>query len=122
MSRGVRKEGLSRRHRFRGRDSFRSLLRGPRKFAGMYAVLHLSPAITPATRFGISVGRKTAKLAVQRNQIKRRAREVFRRHELKLRNVDVVLTLTPRFKPELVAELAAELVELMDRARSRLPS
>ena len=120
MSRGVRKEGLSRRHRFRGRDSFRPLLRGPRKYTGKYAVLHVSPAVTPAGRFGISVGRKTAKQAVERNRIKRCAREVFRRHELKLNNVDVVLTLTPRFKPDLVGELAMELGELMDRARSRL--
>jgi len=120
MSRGVRKEGLSRRHRFRGRDSFRPLLRGPRKYTGKYAVLHVSPAVTPAGRFGISVGRKTAKQAVERNRIKRCAREAFRRHELKLNNVDVVLTLTPRFKPDLVGELAMELGELMDRARSRL--
>jgi len=122
MSRGVRKEGLSRRHCFRGRDSFRPLLRGPRKYTGKYAVLHVSPAVTPAGRFGISVGRRTAKLAVQRNYIKRRAREVFRRHELKGSSVDVVLTLTPRFAPALVGELAVELGELMDRARSRIAS
>jgi ribonuclease P protein component len=122
MSRGVRKEGLSRRHRFRGRDSFRPLLRGPRKFTGKYAVLHVSPAVTPAARFGISVGRRTAKLAVQRNHIKRRARDVFRRHDIKRAPVDVVLTLTARFEPGLVAELAAELCELMDRAHSRLAS
>ena len=120
MSRGVRKEGLSRRHRFRGRDSFRPLLRSPRKFAGTYAVLHVSPAVTPAARFGISVGKRAARLAVQRNHIKRRAREVFRRHELKHAPVDVVLTLTAKFEPARVEELVAEVAELMDRARARL--
>ena len=117
MSRGVRKEGLSRRHRFRGRDSFRPLLRSPRKFAGTYAVLHVSPAVTPAARFGISVGKRAARQAVQRNDIKRRAREVFRRHELKHAPVDVVLTLTAKFEPARVEELVAEVGELMDRAR-----
>jgi ribonuclease P protein component len=120
MLRGVRKEGLSRRHRFRGRDSFRPLLRSPRKFAGKLAVLHVSPAVTPAARFGISIGRRTARLAVDRNYIKRRAREVFRRHELKAASVDVVLTLTAKFEPELVEELVAEVADLMDRARARL--
>ena len=71
MSRGVRREGLSRRHRFRGRDSFRPLLRSPRKFSGTLAILHVSPATTPAARFGMSVGRRAARLSVDRNYVKR---------------------------------------------------
>lgn len=119
MSRGVRREGLSRRHRFRGSDSFRPLLRSPRKFAGKLATLHVSPAVTSAGRFGLSVGRRAARQAVQRNYIKRRAREVFRRHALKSTPLDVVVTLTPRFEPALVDEFILELGELMERVRSR---
>ena len=119
MSRGVRREGLSRRHRFRGPDSFRPLLRSPRKFAGKLAILHVSPAVTPAGRFGLSVGRRAARLAVQRNYIKRRAREAFRRHSLKGAPLDVVVTLTPRFAPALVDDLVLELGDLMDRVKSR---
>jgi ribonuclease P protein component len=119
MSRGVRREGLSRRHRFRGPDSFRPLLRSPRKFAGMLATLHVSPAVTPAGRFGLSVGRRVARLAVQRNYIKRSAREAFRRHELKRAPLDVVVTLTPRFTPAMLDDFVLELRELMDRVQSR---
>lgn len=122
MSRGVRREGLSRRHRFRGRDSFRPLLRSPRKFAGKYAILHVAPAVTAAGRFGLSVGRRAARSATDRNYIKRRAREAFRRHPLKASPLDVVLTLTTRFQPELVDDLVRELGELMDRVRARLPA
>jgi ribonuclease P protein component len=120
MSRGVRREGLSRRHRFRGRDSFRPLLRSSRKFAGTYAVLHVAPATTPVARFGISVGRKAAKLSVQRNRIKRRARETFRRHAIKQSPVDLVLTLTSRFDAAHLDALIVELTDLMDRARARI--
>ena len=120
MSRGVRREGLSRRHRFRGSDSFRALLRSPRKFAGKYAVLHVCAAATPAGRFGLSIGRRAARRAVQRNYIRRRARETFRRHALKLAPVDVVVTLTSRFEPAVVDEFVAELGELMDRVQARI--
>ncbi len=120
MSRGVRREGLSRRHRFRGRDSFRSLLRSPRKFAGIYAVLHVAPATAAVARFGISVGRKAAKLSVQRSRIKRRARETFRRHAIKQSPVDLVLTLTSRFNPAHLDALIVELADLMDRACKRI--
>src|SRR5512134_3367390 len=122
MSRGVRREGLSRRHRFRGQDAFRPLLRSPRKFSGTYAVLHVSPGTTPASRFGISVGRRSAKRSVDRNQIKRRVREVFRRHAIKHSRLDVVLTLTPRFEVSQADLLVLELAGLMDRVRERLPS
>ena len=119
MSRGVRREGLSRRHRFLGPDSFRPLLRGSRKFTGQLAILHVAPAVTQAGRFGLSVGRRAARLAVQRNYIKRRARDVFRRHGLKQAPLDVVVTLTARFAPALVDEFVAELRELMDRVHGR---
>ena len=122
MSRGVRKEGLSRRHRFRGPDSFRPLLRSPRKFSGTYAILHVAQALTHSARFGMSVGRRAARLSVDRSYIKRRARDVFRRHALKLAPVDVVMTLTARFELGRIEELVAELGDLMDRARSRLPA
>ena len=122
MSRGVRREGLSRRHRFRGRDSFRPLLRSPRKFTGTYAVLHVSPAVTPASRFGISVGRRAAKRSVDRSYIKRRARETFRRHAAKHTPADFVVTLTSRFEFARTDALVEELGQLLDRVHARTAS
>ena len=119
MPRGARREGLSRRHRFKGQDAFRPLLRGGRKFTGTYSALHVAPSTGSAARFGISVGKRSAKSAVQRNLIKRRARELFRRHALKHANVDLVVTLTSRFDVAHVDLLMDELGRLFEAARSR---
>jgi ribonuclease P protein component len=95
-------------------------LRSPRKFTGKLAILHVSPAVTSAARFGLSIGRRASRLAVQRNYIRRRAREAFRRHDLKYGRMDVVVTLTTQFSPPLVDEFVLELGALMDRAHSRV--
>jgi ribonuclease P protein component len=118
MSRGVRREGLSRRHRFHGRDCFRPILRGSRKLTGNLAVLHVARGATPQSRFGISVGKRAAKSAVDRNRVKRRARELFRRHESKRAQVDVVVTLSSRFGLAQVDQFLQELAQLMDRLRT----
>jgi ribonuclease P protein component len=55
---------------------------------------------------------------VDRNRVKRAARELFRRHELKLARVDIVVTLTSRFNLSHVDNLLQELAQLMDRARA----
>ena len=119
MSRGARREGLSRRHRFRGEDAFRPLLRGGRKLSANLAVLHLAPSAMPAGRFGISVGKRAAKSAVDRNRIKRRARDLFRRHALKHAKADVVVTLTSRFDVAQLDTLMLELARLFDAAKAR---
>ena len=122
MPRDARREGLSRRHRFRGQDAFRPILRGARRFSGTLAVLHVAPGAAAVSRFGISVGKRAARSSVQRNRIKRLARELFRRHGLKHSKVDLVVTLTSRFKVEHAALLLEELAGLMEAARARVVS
>ena len=83
-------------------------------------VLHIAPSAAPAARFGISVGKRSARSAVDRNRIKRRARELFRRHSLKHAKADVVVTLTSRFEVAHLDTLMVELGQLFEAARARL--
>jgi ribonuclease P protein component len=92
MSRGVRKEGLSRRHRFVGRGSFVGVLRGARKIRGEFAVLHVSRGEKGSARFGITVSKRLSPRAVDRNRLKRIARELFRKHGAKTAECDLVLS------------------------------
>jgi ribonuclease P protein component len=119
MSRGVRKEGLSRRHRFTARDSFRLLIKGPRKLRGQLAVLHVACGREGLSRFGISVPKRAAKSSVERNRIKRLARELFRKHAAKQAGIDVVVTLTNRFDRSQARALGMELSALLDQSPAK---
>jgi len=117
--RGARKEGLPRRHRFQGHGRFQVALSRSGKFGGEFAVVHALARPEGISRFGISVGRRSARLAVQRNRIKRFAREVFRHHRIKESGMDVVVTLTRKFDVDELVAFARELGQLLDRAEGR---
>ena len=93
MSRGAGKDGLSRRHRFTGRGAFLAALRSPRKFRGRTAILHVASGAAAQSRFGLSIAKRLARRSVDRNRMKRLAREVFRRHPVKARGLDLVIAL-----------------------------
>jgi ribonuclease P protein component len=91
MSRGARKEGFSRRHRFSGRGSFSAALRSPRKVRGRVAILHIAAGKDGCSRFGLAISKRIAPSAVDRCRLKRLAREAFRRHAAKSAGMDLVL-------------------------------
>jgi ribonuclease P protein component len=116
MPRTARVQGYSRRHRFAARGSFGGVLRGARKLKGRLVVLHMLPMATRYPRLGIALTRRLVPTAVQRNHVKRIAREAFRRHECKSAGFDLVLTLREKLRAEDRDALATEIVALLDRA------
>ena len=118
MSRSARNEGYSRRHRFAARGSFGPILRGSRKIRGRYAVLHLMPGRPGLSRFGIAVAKRLVPLSVERNRVKRAAREAFRRHELRTLGFDCVLAVREKLAGVQPASFVADFAQLLDRARS----
>ena len=116
MPRGARNEGYSRRHRFSERNSFGPVLRSSRKIRGRYAVLHLMPGRPGVSRFGVAVAKRLVPLSVERNRVKRAAREAFRRHGLRVAGFDCVLAVREKLAGVEPAALAADFTGLMDRA------
>lgn len=119
MSRGARKEGLSRRHRFSARGAFGPVLRTSRKLRGSLTLLHVVPGSPGISRLGIGLTRRVAPSSVLRNRVKRVLRELFRRHGVKAAGVDLVLMLRERIVPGQVPAIAAEALALLDQVAER---
>ena len=112
-------EGFSRRHRFATQGSFGAVLRGSRKIRGRLATVHAMPARDPGSRLGIALTRRLVASSVDRNQVKRLAREAFRRHAVKGAGLDCVVMLRERFDPSQADAMAAEFRSLFDQLLPR---
>lgn len=116
MTRGARKEGLSRRYRFVGRGSFTAALRSPRKIRSAAIVLHVAPGRAGESRFGLATTKRLTRRAVDRNRIKRVLREVFRRHGAKQAGLDLVLVPREAFTRGSEEGWIEQARKLLDRA------
>jgi ribonuclease P protein component len=116
MSRGARKEGLSRRHRFVGRSSFSAVLRSSRKLRAPSILLHVAAGHPGQSRLGLASSKRIARRSVDRNRMKRLAREAFRRHAAKTAGLDLVVAPRQAWRRGDEDAWLAELRELLDRA------
>ena len=116
MTRGARKEGLSRRHRFMGRGSFTAALRSPRKIRSAAFILHVASGRPGESRLGLVTPKRLARRSVDRNRMKRLSRELFRRHAVKAAGLDLVLMPRERFTRDGEGVWLAQVHELLDRA------
>ena len=121
MSRGARKEGLSRRHRFTAQGAFGPALGSSRKVRGTRALVHVLAGRPGVSRLGIALSRRTSPSSVHRNRIKRMVRELFRRHGVKAAGLDLVVAFRERVDGVASAELAREVTALLDQALDRAP-
>ena len=121
MPRSARNEGYSRRHRFAERGSFGPVLRSSRKLRGQFAIIHVLQGRAGVSRFGVALTKRLVPDSVDRNRVKRVAREAFRRHPCKGAGLDCVLTLRERITGIDDAALSAEFASLLDRVASAGP-
>jgi ribonuclease P protein component len=119
MPRGARKESLSRRHRFMGRGSFAAALRGPGKLRSKAMLLHVVAGSAGVSRLGLIAPKRLARRSVDRNRLKRLAREAFRRHEVKTAGLDLVLAAREPYSRATEAEWLAQIRDLLARAAER---
>lgn len=79
-------------------------------------LLHVVAGIPGLSRLGLSVPKRLVRRSVDRNRLKRVAREAFRLHPVRDRGLDLVVTSRQKFSPEAERAWRADLLALLDRA------
>lgn len=96
-------------------DEYSSVFAFRKAVRGRFFVLHYKPSEHPTARLGVVVAKKLAKRAVQRNFIKRMAREHFRHVRESLPGHDLILRLNAPAAPVKKADLRADMAGLFRR-------
>jgi ribonuclease P protein component len=82
-------------------DDFSSVFNLRKRIANKHLVMRYRPSENKGPRLGLIVAKKTAKLAVQRNYMRRVLRELFRLNQHQLPSVDLVIQVQKVFtKPD----------------------
>lgn len=101
-------------------DDFSSVFNLRKRIANKHLVLRYRVNEINAPRLGLIVSKKTAKLAVQRNYMRRVLRELFRLNRYNLPLVDLVIQVQKPFaKPEFT-EIKQEFEHLMQKLIARV--
>ncbi len=78
-------------------DDFSSVFNFRKRISTDHLVLHYQPNQLKHPRLGLVVGKKTAKLAVSRNYMRRVLRELFRLQQHDIPHADIILRVQKKF-------------------------
>ena len=78
-------------------DDFSSVFNFRKRFSLQYLAMHYQPNTLQRPRLGLVVGKKTAKLAVSRNYMRRVLREFFRLNQHQICHVDLIIRVQKKF-------------------------
>ena len=108
-------EALPRYQRLKSDKDFKSLRKTGASASGRMVALRYIPNAFEYSRFGFVVGRRISKLAVSRNLIRRRMREVVRRTKVSP-GWDLLFIARPAALNATFAELRAAVIKVIDQA------
>lgn len=99
--------------------AFKRVFAGAERVADRYFTVLASSNGGDHARLGLAIGRRVSPRAVDRNRIKRIARESFRHHQHQLPPVDIVLMARPSARHGSRETLYASLAGLWQRVMKR---
>jgi len=94
-------------------DEFSSVFNFRKRLSAKYLVVHYQPNSLQHARLGLVVGKKTAKLSVSRNYMRRVLREFFRLQQDEIRPVDLVVRVQKKFDRSDFIQIKHEFATLM---------
>ena len=100
-------------------DDFSSVFNLRKRIASQHLVIRYKPNEHNRPRLGLIVGKKTAKLAVGRNYMKRVLRELFRLNQHELPVLDLVIQVQKSFEKAEFMQLKQEFEQLMQKIEVR---
>lgn len=94
-------------------DDYSSVFNLRKRIASTYLVIRFKPNVLNHPRLGLIVAKKTAKLAVNRNYMRRVLRELFRLNQHQLPALDLVVQVQKTFKKTDFMLIKQEFEQLM---------
>ena len=100
-------------------DDFSSVFNLRKRIASQHLVMRYKLNEHTGPRLGLIVGKKTAKLAVWRNYMKRVLRELFRLNQHRLPVLDLVIQVQKPFEKTEFMQIKQEFEQLMQKMEAR---
>ena len=101
-------------------DDFSSVFNFRKRISLQYLAMHYQPNLLQRPRLGLVVGKKTAKLSVSRNYMRRVLREFFRLNQHEICNVDLVIRVQKKFSKVDFTQIKKEFDTLTSKLNQRV--
>lgn len=98
-------------------DDFSSVFNFRKRLSSQHFSFHYQPNALSLFRLGMVVGKKTQKLAVKRNYMRRVLRELMRKKQEQLLNFDIVIRIQKSFYRGDFLEIETEVDQMITRLK-----
>ncbi len=101
-------------------DDFSSVFNFRKRISTEHLAIHYQPNMHERARLGLVVGKKTAKLAVSRNYMRRVLREFFRLQQHEICHVDLIIRVQKKFSKVDFIQIKQEFNLLIGKLNQRV--
>ncbi|PKO92781.1 MAG: ribonuclease P protein component [Betaproteobacteria bacterium HGW-Betaproteobacteria-1] len=98
-------------------DDFSSVFSFRKRISGQFLAIHYQASQSGRARLGMVVAKKVAKRSVDRNYMRRVLRELFRKQQMQIAALDLVIRVMKPFNHQDFTQLEQEFTELLFRLK-----